>query len=802
MTPRLRRLVAAVVVLIALLFAGRWTVSFVAERWWATTISPAAASFVGSWQLLGLALDAGAILAASAWFAVQALLVARVVASVQVTHRFGDLQLREALPTRLLLAAAVTAGILLGLIAGAGAHAWREPIALAWQGVTYGVKDPFLHQDLGTFVAQLPAWDLGHRFAVLLALLGLAFCITLYAGIGAVRREQRAVVVHPDARRHLGALVAFVALVIGAGYLLAPYHLVASASPSLTTTAAAARIHAAQVMAGVSLATGLLSLTWALRGRNALLAASWIVLALGALGERFLVPALNEDSAPTPDALAAGRRFDAIAWGIHESGPVMAPDSTPAVTALWDEEMLARVAERRGGAMAAATQNVIVAAGRSLPVWLVATSLPGDSAGLDILAVADGVTASGGAPLLVRSDEEARSPRPVWSTIADPRTRPGAPWWRTASGGVESGGTLRRLMLAWARQAPGMLRQPSKRGFDWHLDPNERATAILPMLAWMPAELVVVNMRPTWLMQGMLTVSEFPLATRAMWARRQVAGAAPVLLCTVDVASGETHFYLDPAADSLGIAWARFIGPLVAPAAVLPPNVRSAVTYGDAWFQSQLRVLESPTWNAGRMLRQAGGPVAPAPVWVSGTVPGRQMAFEDAGHGDVVMLATAYRVDGTPQLRVDRRESDGTVVGNRAELRQAWGHTAIVTHLNDSLAAAGDSVSLRGLRWYTGRGATAAWRPEFALPRRGVPALLWITTALGDRIGGGHTPAQAWSAVTEPAGSVDEHGPDAATSLEVARQWLQRADSAFRRGDMTAFGRAYEELRRTLEKRP
>src|SRR4029077_3963622 len=110
------------------LFAGRWTVAFVAERWWAATISPAAAAFVSHWQLLGVALDAGAIILASAWFAVQALLVARVVASVQVTHRFGDLQLREAIPTRVLLAAAVAAGVLLGLIAGAGAHAWREPI--------------------------------------------------------------------------------------------------------------------------------------------------------------------------------------------------------------------------------------------------------------------------------------------------------------------------------------------------------------------------------------------------------------------------------------------------------------------------------------------------------------------------------------------------------------------------------------------------------------------------------------------------------------------------------------------------
>ena len=220
MTPRVRRIAGAVVVLIALLFIGRWTVFYVAERWWAATISPDAASFLVRWQLLGLALDAGAILAASAWFAVQALLVARVIASVQVTHRLGNVQLREAIPTRLLLAAAVAAGILLGLITGAGAHTWREPIALAWQGVRYGVMDPFLHEDLGTFVVQVPVWDLGLRFAALLGVLGLVFCVVLYAGLGAVRREQRTLVVHADARRHLGVLAGFVALVIGAGSMI------------------------------------------------------------------------------------------------------------------------------------------------------------------------------------------------------------------------------------------------------------------------------------------------------------------------------------------------------------------------------------------------------------------------------------------------------------------------------------------------------------------------------------------------------------------------------------------------------
>ncbi|HET6194982.1 MAG TPA: UPF0182 family protein, partial [Acetobacteraceae bacterium] len=643
----------------------------------------------------------------------------------------------------------------------AGAHAWREPIALAWQGVTYGVKDPFLNEDLGTFVAQLPAWDLGHRFAALLALLGLGFCVALYAGIGALRVERRTLVVHPDARRHLGILVAFVALVIAAGYLLAPYHLVAAATPALTVNAADSRIHAAQVLAGVALATGLLSMVWAVRGRNALLTACWIVLAVAAFGERFIVPALTDSAPPTPRALATGRGLDTLAWGIHQPGPVVSSDTTPPVTAIWDEEMLARVAERGGASIAAATPTAVVGGGHSQPAWLVAAASPGDTPRLDVLAIADGALGALGGPVMLQSDVAGRAPRNVWTSIADPRTRPGAPGWRTAGAGVPSGGPLRRLMLAWARQAPGMLGDPPEHGFDWHLDPAERAAAVLPMLKWMPPDLVIVNSRPTWLMQGMVAVTTFPLATRAAWSSRQVAGAGPVLLCTIDIASGTTRFYLDPAADSLGAAWARFIGPLVEATASLPAAVRSAVPYDYTWFEAQLAVLEGSTWHAGRLPRQLAGQGTSAPVWVTATLPGRQTALEDAAHGDVVTVATAYRAGGIPQLRLDRREPDGSLAGNRSELRQAWSRTPIMMHFNDSLAAAGDSISLRSIRWYVGSGAIAAWRPVFALPRRAAPVLVWVTTAVGERIGGGHASTPAWLTVTRPAEKVEDHGPDA-----------------------------------------
>ncbi len=797
MTPRSRRFAVALLLLVVMLFAGRWSVGFVAERWWAATISPAAAAFVSHWRLLGLALDAGAIIVASVWFALQALLVARAIESVQVTRNIGNLQLREAVPMRLLLGAALISGILLGLIAGSGAHEWRNPVILAMQGVTYGVLDPLLSTDVGVLVAQLPLWDLVHRMATLLAVLGLTFCVMLYASIGAMRWERRRIDLHLDARRHLGVLLAVVALTIFAGYQLSPYHLAAASLPTLTGTGAQTRIRAAEIMSGVAIATTILSLVWALRGRNALLLGAWLVLGLGAITERYAVPALVEEAPPVTSRLAMMRRFDAIAWGIREAPATTAIDTVPAVTALWDEAILARFAESGGGALEGATRGDVIVDGRAMPAWFVATAPPGAPSHLEVLAIADGIPGPAGAPLLIRSQAEATSVRPVWRTINEARVRPMSPSWRTVTTGVSATSPLRRLLLAWARQAPGLLGARVRPDIDWHLDPVERAAAVLPMLSWLDADVVMIGGRPSWLVQGMITIAQFPMSARSHWRNDRVAGVVPAVVCTIDAASGETHFYSDPAADSLGVAWARVVGPLVASSGTMPQDVRHALGYPGEWLRSQVSVLQGPAWNSGKALTLTSG-VTPVPLWIDAITPARQVTLNDVGSAVTSNVATAYRRDGMPELRLDRRDPD--LADARVELRQLWNRAAVLAHLKDSATAAGDTVWSAATRWQGGK-VLAAWQTVFAVPRRGTPALLWIATTIGDRIGGAPTPGDAWKSATQ-AGVPGAHAPDDATALETARRAMEQADSAFRRGDMTAFGRAFEEVRRALKGRP
>jgi hypothetical protein len=309
---------------------------------------------------------------------------------------------------------------------------------------------------------------------------------------------------------------------------------------------------------------------------------------------------------------------------------------------------------------------------------------------------------------------------------------------------VSAGSPLRRVLLAWARQAPGMLGPKQLPDVDWHLDPVDRALAVLPMFSWLPADLIMINARPVWLLQGMVTVDQFPLATRSSWRESLLAGVAPAVIGTIDVASGETRFFVDPSADSLAVAWTSVVGPLIASAASIPAELRIQIPYRAEWLHAQLPVLEGPGWNAGQLPPQSGSSV---PVWMNGRTPGRQVTLEQANRDAVSTIITAYRLSGQAQIRLDRRDPESTIGDGRGELRQQWGRAAALMHLKDSVTAAGDTIWARGLHRYVGPTASA-WQAVFAVPRIGAPSLLWVSTALGDRVGGARTPVDAWKTVS------------------------------------------------------
>jgi hypothetical protein len=120
-------------------------------------------------------------------------------------------------------------------------------------------------------------------------------------------------------------------------------------------------------------------------------------------------------------------------------------------------------------------------------------------------------------------------------------------------------------------------------------------------------------------------------------------------------------------------------------------------------------------------------------------------------------------------------------------------------HVRDSARAAGDTVETGPVHWFVGGGEVAAWQGMFSVPAHGTPSLLWVSTAVGSSLGGGRSVAEAWSSIK--AGEAGTTRPPAGADAAIvarARLWMMRADSALARGDLTAFGRAIEELRSVL----
>jgi len=326
MSNGMRRALLAAGVLALVLFAGRWTATMLADRWWGLAVSPAAGQFLTDVHLLRLTLDLAGVVIATAWFTGNLLVVYRAIGGVEVSRQIANLEVREALTQRTLLAGTVVLGLILGLVTGGDvSRYWRE-IALAWQGVQFGITEPVLGHDAGLYVAQLPLWSLLRGYALALTLTGLLVVVLLYSVIGAIRWIDGRPAISDHARRHLGWLLGALALVLGWGLLLEPYQLVSGAMGDVGTRQFQLAALTSPALAGTALMVSVVSILWALRTAaarlNFLLLAGWAVLGIGWILSRIAVGSLLAPGDAALGDMASRRALDAAAFhleSLHDS---------------------------------------------------------------------------------------------------------------------------------------------------------------------------------------------------------------------------------------------------------------------------------------------------------------------------------------------------------------------------------------------------------------------------------------------------------------------------------------------------
>jgi hypothetical protein len=808
MSRRGRRLTAAIAGLVALLFAGRWTATLLADRWWAAELSPAAARFITDWHLLRFTLDLSGCLVASAWFIGHLLLVYRAVGTVQVRRNVANLEFREALTPRALLTVVVVTGLLLGLLVGAGASGWWRDVALAWQGVSYGISDPLLGRDLGLFVAQLPIWRAAHGFLVLLVLLALTGVAALYMLVGAIRWIERRPAINHHARAHIGWLLAGLALALAWGYLLEPYELVAGSAELLDQSAWRASLLVSPLLAGIALAAGVLSAVWAARPRHALVVAAWIVLAGASMVGHWLLPSILDDSTEPAVATRALDRLGRLAYGLEGLEDTrlepFGPPAPPAVPSLWSSAALAQAFPGDSSHLLSVNPATLTPDRKRRPVWLV---IRADSPGGVIAsAVADHRVSPSGEPLFYRLGDSL--PRPSPSSLLDLRSdllRPDAADYRLLQGadpGVAVDSWARRLLLAWALQSGELLGdlRPGAR-VDWRLSPEERLGRLAPFADWAAPTARVIDGELVWLLDGYLAASSFPLTRRVAWRGRRVGSVRAAFLGVVNAESGAARVYLQPGADPVAITWSRMANGVVEPASAIPEAVLRSAPYPADLFRIQVQQLEGAPWKAGSVSGARGQETSELPPpqvgWARDTSgPLVVSTFESPGERRLSAVLTGSREDGRTRLRLVRLDS-ATTLPVPGVLENRWANFPSYDALSDSIRDDGGKLERGPLRVDVGPGGAVAYQAYYALRPSGGMVLAWVSVAAQNRLGAGRTLKEAWSnllgaTVPAPPGSAQ------AGRLDEARRWMERADSALRTGDWSEFGRAWGSLRNIL----
>ncbi len=808
MSSRALRLTIAIALIVLLLFTGRWVAGVLADRWWAETISADAARFVTGWALLRFFLESAGILISCLWFIGNLLLVYRAIGSVQVHRRLGNLEIREAVNMGLLRGVSVAGGLLLGIAAGRGWADRAPEVVLAWNGLQVGEADPLLGRDLGFYLARLPALRLIDGYIILLLLLGVSGAIILYAVIGALRWQDRRLLLNDQARFHIGALAVLLALALTWGYLLEPYQLVGGVIGTVHAGLYEFRRAASTALAGVALAAALLSLVWTLRGRHTLLLGIWLILGAASLLGHHIIPAViggDRTSALDP---AARRHLDQLAYGMvgirdssrtHPSGEA----EPPRPPAFWDATLVADATVGDSGRVVAVDRAVVSVGRQPRPAWLAVRDQ--GSRGATLTVVLDDRLGPQGQPLIYREgDSLGAAGEPPRLRVPTEGVWPGGrePVLVDSTIGVDVGVGFRRLALAWALQS-GALLSPTSAGQHaiWRLDPEERLATLAPYVTWGVPAPRLIGGELVWLVDGFVASRTFPGSTRVKWRGHWVGSLRAGLLGVIRARSGATAIYLRHSADPVAESWHERYPGIVQPASSMPSDVVRALAYPVELLEAQLRVLTAPQWELGNLIGR-DDPIGregslPDALWEPDTSGVEHVIpFERPQTRQVSAVLQAAIADGRESLELIRYDSLLTLP-DPGSLDTRWGRIPTYQQLRDSVEKAGARVEAGPVRYWPTPAGLGAYQTQFARREGQEPTLVWVSLAVADRRGAGHDLEEAWQnllGLTAPIISASERG---ALMLELRRQ-VTAADAALKRGDLESFGRYWAAIQRLL----
>ena len=870
---RRRLAFVAVVAVFVLLFGGRWAALRYTEHLWFDELGQG-----DRWRWLflrGLLWQAIVFGATLIWFGAHSLGVYASIGSVHLPRRLGNLEIDEAVPRRTLRAIAIGVATLLALATTYSFADLDDYVALARNAVPYGLTEPVLHRDAAYYMAVLPLFEVLHLLAAVATLLATLLVVGLYALTGSLTVSSRRVRITPHARSHVIVLLVALALMVAWGFNLDASQMVAGgghANGALTPSDKAIRIPASNALAVIALAVAAgtaLAVRWV---RPALLFILWATLGVAAVLGRFVIPVMTEawGAAADPALVQSINQltdgYSRAAFGVTDvpqstltAGEVR-PESTAALAdavaglyawsgepgiperllagampdsgtrRLWSVSPVeARDAGgRRIAAALAISQTDLVEALREVPRPRWATLHRAQQAwGGEPVAVAAGLE---GGPLRFLSSLDPADSAPAGTPVrrAPGRIRflpypadlavvgPDENLAGEPAPGVLLKGMVRRMLLAWALQAPPLLddhTSPADRVLYWR-DIPARLGRLYPFAAFDAARAALVDGRLTWLVDGYLISARFPLAETLRWRGEDIDHLSAAYVVTVDAVNGQTRFYLRRGAGAFAasVARAEALAPL--PADSLPPGVRAALRYPSALLGAQALVL------ARRADRDARGP-AWQPAWQDTSAAAQDAALLSPTAAHLAISereARHWQILPLNDVRADRLAAlvAGTIhpTGQPALLLLRMGNSVVPT-TQVAMARIGSAPTLAaaaaGIQGAPRRG------PVLVVPAAGSVLFAQALMSAGRSGGPLHMEGAALLAGTRVGFGTDARSAARALvrgdtqnvlsllgsgDLGEARAAFLALDSARQAGDWERFGRAWATLRRALRLDP
>ena len=751
------------------------------------------------------------------------------VISLVLPRRVANLEIGEEVPGRYLMFAVAALSVLFGALLTLPYDNWAS-LALARRGIAFGEDDPSFHYDLGFFVYWLPFEQSVYIWCLIAVLLGTALVIFLYALTPSLRWERGTIYVSGYVRRHLSVLAGLLLCLLMWHYRLEAYAILSEGSGprgAFTFVDHRLAIPASLVLALASFSAALV-VGWAgWTGQIRVAVGALVALLIVAVLLRQVAPVVVGRLATEPDPVLRERPYLGMrasytrrAYGV-DTGRVGRVDelrgfSTLAAASsgvpIWDEGALQRAMERSRSDVAvsgsvgwqagpsglvgfAVERPAESARGRASAGWSVAraSATATDPRGGLLRVDARGVAAQDDAdvdPLLVYDSAGA------YAIVADSGDR---------IVGTELSSGLSRLAHAWSLQNFRLLADDLPRprpAIVLRRAVRDRLDALVPFFTqgravspvWYADSLY-------WVVDLYATASGYPVSQSFSTGGLSYNYFQHSATAVVQAHTGRVTIVPDPTLEPIGQTWVKLFPNLFGSWSALPTGFAQALPPIDEGSVAQATALASfgyrdASWTPRHLATEFGADSALA---------GKRASPISLGGASVFPLTRVWPVlDESENVRGLVLASGGasrtTLWAPLARTGPRW------TTVTENLRRPSDTTSARDMTAVRGpvkavpvAGNVAFVQSIYGWPRQGgPPVLLRVAVFFDDSTRSGRT-------LADVAGLAPGHGAAAIAPQDFRGRVEALYDAmraALERGDLRAFGEAYNALGELLGRTP